>query len=41
MHIANPNIWMSNLDTDQRYRPKNGNLPTKNGKKNARNKTYR
>ena len=41
MHIANPNIWMSNLDTDKRNHSKNGNMPTQNGKKNARNKTYR
>ena len=34
MHIANPNIWMSNLDIDKRYNSKNGNMPTQNGKKN-------
>ena len=40
MYIAKPNIWMSNLDTDKRYNSNNGNVPTQNGKKNARNKTH-
>ena len=33
MYIADTNIWMSNLDSDESHHPKNGNLPTEKERK--------